>query len=80
MAKPDLREYLAFTRWVAQFSYDDVKKHRRVSAVRSGIRTWRRGYRFGDTFGGLALGPAGSTLRDVLGRFWADGEPERVEF
>jgi hypothetical protein len=54
--------------------------HRRVSAVRSGIRTWRRGYRFGDTFGGLALGPAGSTLRDVLGRFWADGEPERVEF
>jgi hypothetical protein len=26
MAKPDLREYLAFTRWVAQFSYDDVKK------------------------------------------------------
>jgi hypothetical protein len=35
---------------------------------------------FGDAFGGLALGPAGSTLRDVLGRFWADGDPERVEF
>jgi hypothetical protein len=35
---------------------------------------------FGDDFGGLALGPAGSTLRDVLGRFWADGAPERVEF
>ncbi|HEX6764293.1 MAG TPA: hypothetical protein VF103_02420 [Polyangiaceae bacterium] len=35
---------------------------------------------FGDTFGRLALGPTGSTLRDVLGRFWADGTPERVEF
>jgi hypothetical protein len=35
---------------------------------------------FGDFFGGLATGPAGSTLRDVLGRFWADGAPERVEF
>jgi hypothetical protein len=35
---------------------------------------------YGDTFGGLASGPAGSTLRDVLGRFWADGAPERVEF
>jgi hypothetical protein len=35
---------------------------------------------FGDTFGGLALGPTGSTLRDVLGRFCADGAPERVEF
>jgi hypothetical protein len=35
---------------------------------------------FGDVFGGLALGPSGSTLRDVLGRFWADGAPERVEF
>jgi hypothetical protein len=35
---------------------------------------------FGDTFGGLALGSTGSTLRDVLGRFCADGAPERVEF
>jgi O-palmitoleoyl-L-serine hydrolase len=31
-------------------------------------------------FGGLELGPAGSTLREVIGRFWADGAPERVEF
>jgi hypothetical protein len=35
---------------------------------------------FGDNFGGLSLGPAGSTFRDVLGRFWADAAPERVEF
>lgn len=35
---------------------------------------------WGDTFGGLAVGPAGSTFREVLGRFWADGTPERVEF
>jgi hypothetical protein len=35
---------------------------------------------FGDTFGGLGLGPPGATFRDVLGRFWADGPPERVEF
>ena len=31
-------------------------------------------------FGGLELGPAGSTFREVIGRFWADGAPERVEF
>jgi hypothetical protein len=35
---------------------------------------------FGDTSGGLAQGPPGSTLPEVIGRFWADGEPERVEF
>ena len=29
---------------------------------------------------GFSLGPAGRTLRETLGRFWADGEPERVEF
>jgi hypothetical protein len=29
---------------------------------------------------GMSLGPAGSTLRQVVGRFWADGPPERVEF
>jgi hypothetical protein len=29
---------------------------------------------------GLATGPAGSRLRDVLDRFWSDGAPERVEF
>jgi hypothetical protein len=34
----------------------------------------------GDMSGGLALGPAGSTLREVLARFWADGAPERIEF
>jgi len=34
----------------------------------------------GDASGGLAQGPAGSTLREVIGRFWADGAPERVEF
>jgi hypothetical protein len=32
------------------------------------------------TDAGLTRGPAGSTLADVLGRFWADGAPERVEF
>ena len=35
---------------------------------------------FGDSSGGLAQGPAGSTLQEVIGRFWADGSPERVEF
>ena len=29
---------------------------------------------------GMGRGPAGSTLSLVLGRFWADGPPERVEF
>jgi hypothetical protein len=35
---------------------------------------------FGDVSGGLEHGPPGSTLREVIGRFWADGTPERVEF
>jgi hypothetical protein len=35
---------------------------------------------FGDTSGGLALGPPGATLSEVIGRFWSDGAPERVEF
>lgn len=34
----------------------------------------------GEIFGGLAQGPEGKTFGDVLGRFWADGVPERVEF
>jgi hypothetical protein len=35
---------------------------------------------FGDTSGGLAQGPPGSTLPEVIGRFWADAAAERVEF
>lgn len=35
---------------------------------------------WGDSSGGLAQGPAGSTFRDVISRFWADGVPERVVF
>jgi hypothetical protein len=29
---------------------------------------------------GLTRGPAGSTLADILRRFWSDGPPERVVF
>ena len=29
---------------------------------------------------GLARGPAGSTFREVLGRFFAGGPPEQVQF
>jgi O-palmitoleoyl-L-serine hydrolase len=32
------------------------------------------------TDAGLSRGPAGSTLRAVIGRFWGDGPSERVEF
>jgi len=29
---------------------------------------------------GLSTGPVGSRLRDLLGRLWSDGVPERIEF
>lgn len=29
---------------------------------------------------GMTMGPTGNTLREVLGRFWLDGTPQRVEF
>jgi len=34
---------------------------------------------YGDASGGLAHGPAGLTFREVIGGFWANGPPERVE-
>jgi hypothetical protein len=35
---------------------------------------------FGDLSGGLEQGPPGLSLRELIGRFWADGTPVRVEF